>query len=647
MPRIGAMKFKVEPRLLDHFGIAMYNTIPKAIAELCANAYDADATRVKITYGGDEISIADNGVGMSKSELEHDYLRLGRDRREDNASETTRKDRPLIGNKGIGKLAGFGIAQKMVVRSSKGKTETMIALDRETLDEAEDLESFDIVPKTRRLKRGRHGTTVTLSKLLDDVKSLNETQLREYLARTLPARNDWVLLVNGIECTPHDIPGKRFRISDTIPKFGKVTGYYVVAQDRKKLVPGFAIRVRDRIVEERKLFGLNQQAHGFFNIARIAGELEPDFLDPVSGTSTRRDKFVINTSRSGFNPEDPAVNALEEYARKKLTDIAAGLRKQRAKERKKAAMKRNPQFEKRLKELGPEIYAKLDETLGSVIAKLSKNEDDETVDQIVDLIIRYYESGALRIILEKVREAAPKEVERLSHLLAEYGAARVGDVTYMLHSQLEVIDLLHQKVKEGVLEAEIHTIVAENIWLLRDNLTYWSSNKQFATTLGEKLHEEFEFAAKQRPDLVCYDDSTLQQTPGDTAQRLVVVEFKRPGITVGSDELQQVMRYKSVFAASLPGFKAKDIDVIVLGDRFDHTFDRDALSGSYTIMSYDELLSRAANRYRDLYNRLAPEGIPRSHSQTTKKVRDSRGKKRTTRKTTKKVRSSSSRKVKV
>jgi hypothetical protein len=48
------VRFTVEPRLLDHFGIAMYNTIPRTIAELCANAYDADASRVNITYRSDE-----------------------------------------------------------------------------------------------------------------------------------------------------------------------------------------------------------------------------------------------------------------------------------------------------------------------------------------------------------------------------------------------------------------------------------------------------------------------------------------------------------------------------------------------------------------------------------------------------------------
>ena len=59
------MKFTVEPRLLDHFGVAMYNTVPKAIAELCANAYDADADLVEISYSEKEISILDNGSGMS------------------------------------------------------------------------------------------------------------------------------------------------------------------------------------------------------------------------------------------------------------------------------------------------------------------------------------------------------------------------------------------------------------------------------------------------------------------------------------------------------------------------------------------------------------------------------------------------------
>jgi hypothetical protein len=611
------MKFKVLPRLLDHFGIAMYNTVPKAMAELCANAYDADATRVDIAYSDAEIAIQDDGAGMRTDDLENDYLELGRDRREDEdeGGETTASGRPVIGNKGIGKLAGFGIAQKMTVRTWRDGIETTITLDREQLDKVDDLESFEIVPTTRKVPKKGHGTEVKLSGLLDDIVLVDEEKLRAYLARHLPSRKDWAIFVNETECKPEDIPGKKFTFNETVKGHGKVKGYYIVATDRRSLEPGFAIRVRDRIVQDTSLFGLNQQTHGYFNLVRIVGEIEPDFIDAVEGAQSRRDKFVINTARSGFNPEDPAVQALEEFARKKLETIAAGLAAQGTKDRKKAALKRNPEFETRLKALGPEIYEKLDSALEAVISKLQRNEDPETVDEVVDLIIRYYESDTLRIILETIRDAAPDEVQRLSKLLAQYGAARVADVAQILHSQLEVIDLLHEKVEEGVLEKEIHTIIAENIWLVRSGLSYWFDNKTFATKLGKKLGEKFKFASGKRPDLACYDDRNLGE-PGSPPKRLVVVEFKRPGIEISTDELQQVMLYNNVFKASLAEITKDGIEVIILGDKFDSAFDREGLSEKYRIMSYEELLENARDRYRELYNSLAPDGIPKSNDGT-------------------------------
>jgi HSP90 family molecular chaperone len=191
------VKFTVEPRLLDHFGIAMYNTVPKAIAELCANGYDADASRVDITYKNDAISILDNGAGMSEGDVQEHYLRLGRDRREDEneGGETTPTGRPIIGNKGIGKLAGFGIAQTMIVRTWRDGIETTITLDREELEEAVDLESFEIKAQTKKVRKRSGGTDVTLSGLLEDINLIEEEKLRAYLARHLPSRSGWAIFV--------------------------------------------------------------------------------------------------------------------------------------------------------------------------------------------------------------------------------------------------------------------------------------------------------------------------------------------------------------------------------------------------------------------------------------------------------------------
>ena len=421
----------------------------------------------------------------------------------------------------------------------------------------------------------------------------------------MPARPDFEILVNGVECSAADIAGKRVEIDDRIEGFGRVRGFYTIVTSRAGLQPGLAIRVRGRILQEPSLFGLNQQTTGFFALTRIVGELEPDFIDPAENRSPR-DDFVINTARTGLNEEFESVQALNSYASQKLRAITRGLTAERAQKRKSAAFKRNPEQEKRLKALGPEVYGRLDKMLNSVIGRLARNESNETIDEIVDLLISYYESDAVRTLMVSIKGASKDDVGRLAELLVEYGAARIADIAALLSTQLEVIDLLSEKAKQKSLEKEIHDIIAKNRWLIRERLSYWFDNKTFATQLADKLAETFNFAAADRPDLVCYDNSR----PGDSATRLVVVEFKRPGVRIGADELTQVMRYKAVFRESLAQFPANKIEVVVLGDRFDKSFDIDSINEmeGYSILSYTELLENAKARYREFYEMLRPEG---------------------------------------
>ena len=600
------MRFLVEPRLLDHFGVAMYNTVEKAIAELAANAYDADATEVTVTIADDEIVVSDDGRGMTPDDVQENYLRLGRDRRAAEKREKTgKRKRPIIGHKGIGKLAGLGIAEKMLVRTTRARETTKLVIDRTALDGADSLEQFDLQAETEAAPKGQHGTEIRLEGLLSDIGEVDEQVLREHLALELPTENNWKVVVNGVEASAEDIPGEKFTIDDEIEGFGRVKGFYKVVQRRKGMPAGFAIRIRKRVVQATTLFGLNQQAHGFFVLTRIIGELEPDFIDPVDDDDPGR-AFDINTSRTGLNSESPRVEALEEYASKKLIAIAGGIAKERAAKRKAAAKERNPDLEARMKRLGPEVYSKLDAMINKVISQLAKNESNKTVDELVDIIVRYYESDALRTLVSSIKEESDEDVARLAELLTQFGVARIGDIAQLIHGQLIVIETLRAKVDAGSLEAEIHTVIAANIWLLQEKLAYWWDNKAFGTQLGDKLAGEFEFEGMKRPDLVCYDNSKL--TDSGTAGKLLVVEFKRPGVTVGIKELAQVMGYKNVFKASLSQFEEEDIDVIVLGDTFDPLFDRSGLGEGYKVLSYVELLDEAKARYREIYETLVPEG---------------------------------------
>src|SRR5258705_9231480 len=73
------LEMSFDPNTIEHLGIKMYSSLPTAIAELIANAYDADAQKVEI-YLVDktknrEIIVADNGIGMSFDDINNFFLK--------------------------------------------------------------------------------------------------------------------------------------------------------------------------------------------------------------------------------------------------------------------------------------------------------------------------------------------------------------------------------------------------------------------------------------------------------------------------------------------------------------------------------------------------------------------------------------------
>ena len=136
-------------RIIDSLGIQMYQSPVAAVAELIANAWDADATRVTVTLpsslsGSAEIVVKDDGIGMTFSECQRFYLDVGRNRRitpstpvdenssdDDASGDASQGGRPILGRKGIGKFAGFGIAELLEVDTTSSRTgeRTVFQLD--------------------------------------------------------------------------------------------------------------------------------------------------------------------------------------------------------------------------------------------------------------------------------------------------------------------------------------------------------------------------------------------------------------------------------------------------------------------------------------------------------------------------------------
>jgi len=186
---------RVLGRTLEHLGVQMYKKRAPAIAELVANAWDAYATKVEIripdesVYGIDsEITIYDDGLGMNPDQIDNEYLVVGRNRRSYGGGYCN--GRPVMGRKGIGKLAGFGIAKVMTMVTWKDGIGTEFSLDTDQLKTTDNhVQDCEIQGKkvTISPEMGEHGTIVRLHNL-KSATPLKADSLHDFLARRFSRR---------------------------------------------------------------------------------------------------------------------------------------------------------------------------------------------------------------------------------------------------------------------------------------------------------------------------------------------------------------------------------------------------------------------------------------------------------------------------
>lgn len=110
-------ELSVDPRILELLGPNLYTNIYYVLAELIANAYDADAKNVYIIANKDDIRIEDDGHGMSyaKGDIKS-YLNVaGVSRTNEDDSLTRSRTRRKMGRKGVGKLAALSVSDEVDV----------------------------------------------------------------------------------------------------------------------------------------------------------------------------------------------------------------------------------------------------------------------------------------------------------------------------------------------------------------------------------------------------------------------------------------------------------------------------------------------------------------------------------------------------
>lgn len=177
------LHFKISSALKDLVGKDLITSDNVAIFELVKNAYDAYATHVIITFDDNKITIADNGKGMSLSDLKEKWLFLGfsakKDGTEDIQDQKQKSYRDKIkryyaGAKGIGRFSCDRLGRFLTITTKTQETNQaeQISVDWAKFEVDQKIEFANINVDHRSLSgsygfpnQSLHGTIIEITEL--------------------------------------------------------------------------------------------------------------------------------------------------------------------------------------------------------------------------------------------------------------------------------------------------------------------------------------------------------------------------------------------------------------------------------------------------------------------------------------------------
>jgi signal transduction histidine kinase len=175
------------PGILRRLGEELNPNPDQGIIELVRNAYDADALTCRVELvqtdkPGGTVQIADDGVGMSASDLINGWLILGKSAKQ--VDKLTPSGRRVVGNKGLGRLAALRLGQIATVetKNAESPNRLRLCLDWNVFDKAEVVEAVPLtIEEIKPPPKVKSGTSVKIQKLH---AALTHAEVRR-LARSL------------------------------------------------------------------------------------------------------------------------------------------------------------------------------------------------------------------------------------------------------------------------------------------------------------------------------------------------------------------------------------------------------------------------------------------------------------------------------
>jgi hypothetical protein len=612
----GQTELQFDDRFLDRHAGAIISDTATAIVELVANAWDAYATEVRITWPNPSaktlFSISDNGKGMTAEMFERRWLKLDYNRLTEESgtveppteleSFPTRK---AYGKNGRGRHAAFRFSDPYTVCTRREGHEVTYEVRRGTT------KPFEIRLIDSHSDVSGHGTKVSATSVTQLAKTAEDA--REIIGTRFLADPNFRVWVNDVLVTFEDVPDHRVKeVEVAVEPFGiaKVIFVDAVKADKTTRQHGVAWRVNQRLVgsvgwtgfdSERIIDGRKSEAKRFQVI------ISADFL---------ADHNAVLPDWSGFEPGNAAWLSAKEAVHASINDFLSSFSASKRRETKDTV---KDAFAEKMEKVAPAGRERWNQFVDEVVDNCPSITADE-VKQVAGVLANLELSTSKYGLITKLSEFPPGDLDALHKILEDWTIRLAKDALDEIQSRLKLIENLDAKLRDERADevGDLQPLFEKSLWVFGPEFESieFTSNKGMTTVIRNLLGKNIK-GSMNRPDFVILPDGSVgfysrDDYDGDHevggVARLVIAEIKRPGVVISSDQKDQAWKYvKELYTKGLIG-KATDVNCYVLGSSVDaaEADPRTERDGKVVIrpLAYETFIKRAQARMLSLHKKL-------------------------------------------
>lgn len=579
-------RFSVDPRLSALLGES-YTSSERALRELVDNAWDAEARVVKITLpdilSEEPVIIDDNGHGMKNQEVRQEYLKIASPRFSRKGERTPNLDRKVKGRRGIGKFSGLTIGDEMeIVTRAHGVKTTLLISKEFLLESGKDIEEVDLPISEEPCEPGDHGTIITIRKLNPRLSFPQPDKLREQVAYDYGRETGFQVQINGESVLRHDVQGTTFTKEYEMPDGTKAEARWTVTE---KPLPGrkagLILRSGDKSVGRPHHWGLEhdeQLSNRLIN--RVVGEIRV-------GSET----IELTASGGDVIESDKGLQQLTEAIQ---VDVKASLTEIHGKEVALAKGRWTQTMKRRLEAVPEHRRAIAEEKLERLISRsYQEGEKEERITTLINLVLDALEMDEYWTVCREIEEAERSDVFIFANALNNFGLSDLAFIAHQADRRRAFLDGLDDLAKgPKTTEAQMHTALQHNLWIFGNEYSLMSSNRQLQSivrTFTDRFYGGKD--AADRPDLLL---------AANVDNRHLLLEFKRPSISVGREAEHQAVTY----ADTLTGELGVQLDILIVGGSVDPKLQSNYSGKKTRFLSYRAVIANARTQLEWLIKQL-------------------------------------------